>query len=252
MLRKRIKHLLLDQITDDSVFWNKLNLTHQTKTGINLQVGGNSDWAIFKDIFVDGEYDQAIDLFINNCEPGLPPLVLDLGSNVGYFALRVADRWLERNDLIGFDLIGVEGSPRVFDLLTKRTDQPKIKTQCKFIHGLVGKRAGSATIAETSFYAMNSIVKPVSESGSEVPFVDLTKLIAPDREIDFLKCDIEGAEEMFIENYQDLLKRTKLVVIEIHTDLVSLDRCLSLLASAGLRSLKTPVTGQDVELFARV
>jgi hypothetical protein len=51
--------------------------------------------------------------------------------------------------------------------------------------------------------------------------------------IDLLKCDIEGAEQLFLETYPDLLQKTHAVVVELHSEHCDTARCRSLLNDAG-------------------
>jgi hypothetical protein len=100
-------------------------------------------------------------------------------------------------------------------------------------HGLVGRRVGSAVMWEQRSHISNSVVQG-SGRGVRVPFVDLELIIPAPRRISLLKCDIEGAEEMFLESYPLLLRRTDAVVIEVHGDKCDAKRCFDLLANAGL------------------
>jgi hypothetical protein len=63
-----------------------------------VKVASKGEWWVYNDIFVDGEYDMPIHTALEDRSPVRPFIVLDLGANVGYFALRV------------LDLIGSQGS----------------------------------------------------------------------------------------------------------------------------------------------
>jgi len=52
--------------------------------------------------------------------------------------------------------------------------------------------------------------------------------------IGLLKCDIEGAELVFLKNYPRLLERTDIAVLELHPQLCNQEECISLLRAAGL------------------
>ena len=73
-----------------------------------------------------------------------------------------------------------------------------------------------------------------SRFGASVPFVDLDTLLPPGERIALLKCDIEGAEEIFLENYPQLFSRVDRAVFELHYDRCNVDRCVDLLDQAGL------------------
>jgi hypothetical protein len=87
-----------------------------------------------------------------------------------------------------------------------------------------------------------------------VPFLDLTQLVPPVARIGILKCDIEGAEELFLTNYPDLLGRVDTAVVELHHQFCSPARCREVLADAGLHRVSVLKTyGDDctLEWFSR-
>jgi hypothetical protein len=65
-----------------------------------------------------------------------------------------------------------------------------------------------------------------------VDYVDLDQVLGPGR-IDLLKCDIEGAELTFLQNYPQLLQRTDVSVFEFHDDRCDAKECIALLRAAG-------------------
>ena len=56
-----------------------------------------------------------------------------------------------------------------------------------------------------------------------------------DKDIDLLKCDIEGSEFSFLDNYSDLLPRVKMAVFEFHKYGADIDHYRRLLCSYGFR-----------------
>jgi hypothetical protein len=71
--------------------------------------------------------------------------------------------------------------------------------------------------------------------------------------IHLLKCDIEGSEQMFLENYPDILAMTDAVVMELHPELCDVQHCRQLLNDAGLEHAMTirDMPDQSVEYFVR-
>jgi len=65
--------------------------------------------------------------------------------------------------------------------------------------------------------------------------VDVNAFMKDKVEIDFSKCDIEGSELMFIENYGDLLRKVRYAVFALHHDLCDTEKCLSILESLGFQ-----------------
>lgn len=251
-LRKRIKDAALNQITDDADLFKRIDLSYTTPRGVHLRIYNKSEWVIYNDVFVEGEYDPAISLALDYvAESHIRPFVLDLGANVGYFSLRFADSWLKRfpDDPRGFDVLGVEGSPSVFEKLkTRIAGQPHLNGNARFVHGLVGQRDGYGEISETGFDSMNSILK-TSGHRARVEFLDLEKVLPPpDREITLLKCDVEGAEELLLENNPGLLRRTRFAVFEQHPDLCNTARVRELIDTAGLTRVDAGVAA-NVEVY---
>jgi FkbM family methyltransferase len=234
-LGRIIKQVLPESIGSklSGFVWQALDLSWELPSNISVRIDSVAEWVIYNDIFVNGEYDRPIDIILDT--PGTNPLILDIGSNVGYFGLRFADKWLRKKGCeCKFDLVGVEGSPKTYSELRKRMNQPPLCEFGKFYLGLVGMRTGKAYIRTSRFHVTDSISAIPSRSSFQVSYIDLDSIIAPDRRISLLKCDIEGSEEVFLENYPDLLKRTDLAVIELHSTLCNTERCYDLLNAAGL------------------
>ena len=202
-----------------------------------MKVASKGEWWTYNDIFVSGEYDMPIHAALKAASRGQPFVVLDLGANVGYFAYRVIDliSSLGRDD-VGLDITMVEGSPQTFLELEKRVrSQPQLARVCRVVHGLVGQRSGSALIRESAVHVKSTIIDVPNGRGIEVPFLDLDSLMVDKSEIDLLKCDIEGTEALFVENYPDLLRKVKHAVVEFHHEQCDTKKCLNQLEGLGFR-----------------
>jgi hypothetical protein len=70
-------------------------------------------------------------------------------------------------------------------------------------------------------------------AGARASYVDLSVLLGSTARIDLLKCDIEGAELLFLQNYPDLLQKVDVAVFEFHRDMCDVDRCQALLVEYG-------------------
>jgi FkbM family methyltransferase len=203
-------------------------------SGLEVEIHGFADRCIYDEIFVGGEYDQAIDLVIRSGEES--PLILDLGANVGYFGLRFADRWLQAR-AVPFTIVGFEGSPETHTELQRRAGQPLLAGHCHYHLGLVGQRSGQAYMSSDRYHFKRAIVESQSASAIGIPFRDIEELLPPGQRIGLLKADIEGAEESFISEYPELLRRTDIAIFEFHHDRCNVDRAFALLADAGLTSV---------------
>ena len=213
--------------------WKTLHPEWRLRSGLTVRIEGAVEWIIYNDVFVDGEYDFAIQAAIDGARPGRPIRVLDLGGNVGMFATRFADLLFQRGDMNrDFHLTMVEGSPSTFATLEARiSEQEAIRSHVRLVNALVGARQGEGNIGESDLHAMNSVFTAASGSTVRVPFVDLECVSDLEGEIDLLKCDIEGSELQFVENYPDLLRRVRVAVIELHDDLCDTRRCRDILGS---------------------
>ena len=243
-----------------SLLWSQMDLSAQVDGRLRLTVQGRTDWDTLNELFVKGEYDHAIYSTIggntNGCHTVLR--VLDLGANVGFFALRVSALATALSvPLEMLHVVSVEGSRRNYARLVASANRWRSawpSFQC--IHGLVGERTGSAFLYDTTAH-VTTTTKGYG-SGEQVPFFDLTKLLSNVSEWDLIKCDIEGAEQDFLSNYGDLLKCTKRIVIEFHHELVDLELCRRILREAGyagprlLSQGDTPTGKRSVEFYTRL
>ncbi len=242
-VRAQSRHLLA---------WQGRSLVHELPSGLSVQIRSASDWAIYNEVFVEGEYDRAITAITRAAAPD--PLVIDLGANVGLFALRFADAWRRANGSAPFRVLSVEGCPATYAQLARNLNQPALDGRCTAIHGLVGQRQGHGSISVSVLTGLNSMYTRQSLSRARVPFADLEQLVPREQAISLLKCDIEGAEGAFIDTYPSLLRRVGVLVIEFHHELCDVVRCRELLREAGLiyRTLLRTYDRCSVELFSRV
>jgi FkbM family methyltransferase len=217
------------------LFWRLPNLRRKLSSGLDLVVESPSDWTIYNDIFADGEYDQVLQIALQAAPPDRPLRVLDLGSNVGYFVLRLADRALQA-PATEFEIVAVEASPTIVDTLRRRLTQPALTDRVRIAHGLVGaRRRGQGQLFESALHFEHSSLPRPDARKVAVDYVDLLEQTRDWPEIDLLKCDIEGAEVDFAEGYAaDLLPRVRRAVVELHHDRCDTGRCLALFAAAGL------------------
>ncbi len=73
----------------------------------------------------------------------------------------------------------------------------------------------------------------------EASYLDLDQLVSKDVSIDLLKCDIEGSELELLENYPDLMRRARNLLIELHPLRCDRARCETLLKEYGFRCERT-------------
>jgi FkbM family methyltransferase len=217
--------------------WRTLNLRHKLASGILLEINSPADWEVYNEIFVEGEYDRAIIGAIEQSSAqGIN--ILDVGANMGFFSLRILDL-AHRTDRAGLPLNVwmVEGSPRVLaELKNRQAFQTLLSRGAHLIEGLAGKKHGSAVLQESDHHSYNTIMESGGGAGYKsvpVQFVDLEPLFDRVPSIDLLKCDIQGAEEFFLESNPGILAKCRATVIELHHWLCDTERCVRLLRKAG-------------------
>lgn len=233
--------------------WMRLNPSWTLKSGLVIRVLNYNDWMIYNDIFVDGEYDVPLKHLLEKSTPATAR-VLDLGANVGFFTLRLADAFLQ-GGRSGFEALMIEGSPSTYAELRQRlsANNDLLSGKIRALHGLAGERSGEALIAESPSHGENTILSGSGGRTKRVPFIDLDQLVADWERIDLLKCDIEGAEELFLRNYPSLCEKTDSAVFEFHHQQCDIPECRRLLGKAGLtnHSLLREFGRYSVEFFWR-
>jgi len=134
-------------------------------------------------------------------------------------------------------ITAVEGSPSVFNELRDRIagqrQFPNITI--KPLLGLIGARSGVGWIGESKMHVANSITGFRAVQRSQVPFIDLIAAMESVPKIDLLKCDVEGAEELFLESSGEILDKINIGIFEFHKKLCSVERCKQIISDHGLR-----------------
>lgn len=241
-------------------YYERAQLKFTLVSGVHVEVLSHVDWCLYNDIFVDGEYDKPIEMLVSLVREGREELrILDLGSNVGFFLLRVLDR------------LGVEGlRPKLFvaavepdssniaEMKRRVGEQEAYRTgrcQLNLVRGLAGKRKGEATFQQTHSYHAGRVVESSEESGRndlQLEYIDLDRTFG-EQLWDLVKCDIEGSEDQFVESYPELLSQAGMLVIELHHGECDQKKTTSGLLSAGLQHSLTLAERQanSVHLFFR-
>ena len=241
--------------------WSECNISAVLASGVKIRIRSRSEWDVFVEVFVEGEYDEAIRLALESAT-GRPARIIDLGANVGFFGLRCLD--VSRAAGKACEVLAVEGAGSVFAELHRRCGANDFSPGSVLLcHGLVGKTAGRGYIYDGAYAGANTVV-PDGGKRSNLPFrvahavlseyLDLERLVAWNGSIDLIKCDIEGSEFEFLQNYPDLLGRTRNLVIEFHPFHCDAQACRNLLDSLGFvrqRVIKSFPT-HDLELYLRV
>lgn len=213
---------------------------HTLTSGVSIVVRRPADFSTYSELFVNGFYDQGINDAIKSS--GAEINLLDLGSNVGYFAHRFADilfgKYPSEAATKSLKITMVEGTKPVADESIFRMENNREKMgQYEVIHGLVGKKDGFDYISTEYNYGYNSIVNN-QRGGSRVKtsYYNLEHKLKSTK-FDLIKCDIEGAEQTFIESYCDLLATQPRLVFEFHHKMCDTQKCDRLLKERGFDSM---------------
>jgi len=224
-----------------------LDLRWDVATDLWARVSDRRDWIVYNEIFVRGEYDEPLGMALDSAaEDGSPIHILDIGANVGFFTLRAVEQ-LRRPRMSGraFAITAVEASARCAREFRERIFYENgLSDQVTLVQGLVGERSGSAMFYEDSLFQRHGY------PGVKVSYIDLSSLLTSVPRIDLLKCDIEGGELLFIENYPDVFQKIRVAVFELHPYLCDAERCRDLLRQYGFAHEKTFRASGDTALYA--
>jgi FkbM family methyltransferase len=214
----------------------RLALNRKLGCGYELQIRSYSDWCLYHDIFAEGEYDAAIHLALRGTAQNSLITVLDLGANVGLFTLRTMEL-MKPEQRRQSRFILVEPSPSLVARLRETFERGE--SSCGEINvfaGLVGERSGRDHF-QIKHEQIGNAVSPTSNSSTRsIEYLDIERIVGSDCKIRLLKCDIEGSERRFIENYSRLLARTDIAVFEFHEPKFNVNEATARLALAGLGS----------------
>ncbi len=135
------------------------------------------------------------------------PLIIDLGSNIG-LSILYFKKLYPNSEIIGF-----EPDPQIFKILESNLEQFQIKEFSLY------NAAAWISDGELTFYsegALSGSVNKIKESNEiKVKAIDIKKIIG-ERQVDFLKIDIEGAEYEILNHLKDSLKQVNLLFVEYH------------------------------------
>jgi FkbM family methyltransferase len=169
---------------------------------------GTSDFLVLRDIFEDGEYEQA-ELF------NLPAdaRILDMGGNIGMSVLYFS-RLCPQSQLIG-----VEPDPdnlRMMEMNCRGLIDAKRAT---LVRAFIAASDGQAGIDRSDdAWGFKKTDGPAPAGGETVPCISIPTLLAKsgwDR-IDLLKCDIEGAEKEVFAGCDPWIGKVQHLIVETH------------------------------------
>uniref|UniRef100_A0A7C4NZN3 FkbM family methyltransferase n=1 Tax=Thermodesulfobacterium geofontis TaxID=1295609 RepID=A0A7C4NZN3_9BACT len=137
-------------------------------------------------------------------------IVIDCGANIGFYTLRVAPRVKK--------VISIEPNPYNYEMLLLNLKINRIRNVVPLNLAIYDKRCSIRIYGEGP---TSTIFKPkYSEKYVNVraiPLDDITKRL---KSIDLLKIDVEGAEVEVLKGATSTLRKTRNIILEVHTHLI--------------------------------
>ncbi|WP_295895203.1 FkbM family methyltransferase [uncultured Bartonella sp.] len=199
-----IKNLIADERAQHIV----LNMEFDG-AGLSLRID-DSDIRVFKQIFVDNEYDS-LNL------PETAKTIIDLGANIGLSALFFIKKYPDAS------IVAVEPDAVNFSIMEKNLK--KFSESISFLQAAIWPTDGEVSLVEEDDnHASLGAWGYRTEASNGNSTLSVKALSIPtimkqyDMEfVDILKVDIEGAEyELFEKNYEDWIDKVGLIIIETH------------------------------------
>jgi FkbM family methyltransferase len=188
-----------------------------------------SEIYLLDEIYREGLYDRHADFV-----PGRGSTVVDVGANVGMFAVRQAAR--------GAHVYAFEPNPDCYRRLARAVVENAATSAISLFNYAVGAAPGTGTLRvpdnRTALGSLAAIGSETVTFSSEVS-VTCLDLILPALavpHVDLLKIDAEGAEVEVLRGAAQTLRHTERVILEYHSDGLR-DEVSAVLAGHGFRQV---------------
>ncbi len=239
-------HNLLGRLLPEPLQRRPVRLT--LSSGIEVCIDSEHTLHMFLELFVTQPYAAAL-------EAAAPVrTVVDLGSNQGLFML-FACHYLRTHGGEVPRFVCVEPARANVQRWQHHAQANGLTGNALLIQGVAtGRRNGSV-----HFYfhprapGIGHIVNRQRWTTEEAPVIDLAKA-AVFPTIDLLKMDVEGSEQAILQEYPDVLARTRVLVAEFHLEEIDYGRCREMLEASGLLFHRRTFAYKDklcVEIYRR-
>lgn len=163
---------------------------------------------------------------IPSFKPSAHPIIIDVGSHIGTFALYSAIRYPQST------IYAIEASLNSYNILVQNIISNNLKNIIP-IHAALTDVNGKIKLfhsAQTGNWG-HSITKQFSDSYEEVAAITLNDLKEQYKieTIDLIKFNCEGAEFGILESFKDKVNIIKLALVLYHEDLVASNKKISTL-----------------------
>ena len=202
ILRQKVVHFLRNH------YFSDLNLSIPLANGYWAQIMEKDAYDCFSEIFIKQEYLEFL-------PKDTISRILDIGAHYGYFSL-----WLQsRNPEVDLYSLMVEPSPSCTRSLQNLVNQEKLANRFYYLQRAIALPASkNITFYDRPFMAGSRHSLSHLENAIQVQTLheeELVKKFEPP--YDLIKCDIEGSEWEFLNNYQNLIKESKYLLLEWHS-----------------------------------
>jgi FkbM family methyltransferase len=162
---------------------------------------GKTDVLVFKQIFINGEYNFKFKTDVKT--------IIDVGANIGLSALYLANRFPQAQ------IVAVEPEPSNFKLLQKNTEQyPNIFP----LLGGISNQSGQFKIQDSAADHWAFRLENCEEGKGDGRMYTMSEVMEQFNmpEVDFLKIDIEGGEASLFQSNYEWLQKVRSLSIELH------------------------------------
>ena len=166
------------------------------------------DWFGIMEIFLNNEYTPILKCIHGTSSPS----IVDLGANIGGFSLFIFENF--PNAVV----VSVEAAPDTYEIL-QRNQEINSERNWKVMQAAVWTNNGYVNLDRRIASTGHRIAIDGSD-GESIPAKRLDDILTEAEivDIDLMKMDIEGAESAVVPVNEAIFERTKVLVIEIHTD----------------------------------
>jgi FkbM family methyltransferase len=165
---------------------------------------GTRDIGIFSEVFIVGEYEPPPAVIERLALLGRPPRVLDLGANIGLFAVLCRERWR------GAQVVSVEPDPENLALLRRTAGEAQ---GIEVIAACAGREDGTVRFVAGKFGESHVAAAESAEDAVELPQVDIFPIA---QSVDLVKIDIEGSEWEILADPRLASLSASVLVMEWH------------------------------------
>ena len=215
-----------------------MGLSWNLKSGYTIDISSYSDWCVYNDLFVDREYDLAIEKTLSGISNKSQLNVVDLGANVGYFPLRFLDLLYRDSTYHGnVQFWLVEASNDLVQHLNIKFHALESEHLAfNIVKGLVGNKTGGANFYLHKDSLKSSALTKLKHQNNYIEYLNLESVFNDVAHIDLLKCDVEGSEFDFLNSYEKLLGKISHLAIEFHSEHGSVVEAIHKLEKVGFKN----------------